>query len=256
MSNNEFSDTDLRDARRRVPRSRGATSGLLLLILGLWGALIPLLGPIVHFGFAPDKTFKFTAARFWLEILPGAVVVVGALVLMGLASRVVASLGAWLCVAGGAWFVIGNNLASLLHLGTLGLPLQKTKLGRALDGLLLFDALGALIVFLGALALGRLAVVGVRDVRAARRRNTDDRHDDNDDDDDRPTPRRTEQVTTRVEPVPPVPTTPVPTTPVPTTPVPTTPVRTTTVVEADNTTDTSGPSHDDHRGKGSGSTRL
>lgn len=237
MSNNQFSDTDLRDARRRVPRSRGATSGLLLLILGLWGALIPLLGPIVHFGFAPDKTFKFTAARFWMEVLPGAVVIVGALLLMGLASRVVTSLGAWLCVAGGVWFVISNNLASLLHLGTLGLPLQKTKLGRALDGLLLFDGLGALIVFLGALALGRLGVVGVRDVRAANRRNTGNNNDDNNND-DQPAPRRTEQVTTRVEPVRNV------------------PVRTTTVNEADDTTDTRGVSHDDHRGKGSGSTRL
>lgn len=203
-NNNEFNDTDLRDARRRVPRSRGATSGLLLLILGAWGALIPLLGPIVHFGFAPDKTFKFTVARFWLEILPGAVVVVGALILMGLASRVVTSLGAWLAVAGGAWFIIGNNLMSLLHLGTLGLPLQKTKLGRALDGLLLLDGLGALILFFATLALGRLGVVSVRDVRAANRRahRDDDNRDDDeardDDEDNRPvrrTVRETEPAT-------------------------------------------------------------
>lgn len=191
--NDEFNDSALKEARRRVPRSRGATSGLLLLILGAWGALIPLLGPIVHFGFAPDKTFKFTTARFWLEIVPGAVVVVGALILMGLASRIVTSLGAWLAVAGGAWFIIGNNLMSLLHLGTLGMPLQKTKLGRALDGLLLLDGLGALILFFATLALGRLGVVSVRDVRAANRRaHRDD--DDRDDRDDQPVRRPVREV--------------------------------------------------------------
>lgn len=162
------------------------------------GCVDPLLGPIVHFGFAPDKTFKFTVARFWLEILPGAVVVVGALILMGLASRVVTSLGAWLAVAGGAWFIIGNNLMSLLHLGTLGLPLQKAKLGRALDGLLLLDGLGALILFFATLALGRLGVVSVRDVRAANRRahRYDEDHDDDEDNRPvRPTVRETEPAT-------------------------------------------------------------
>ena len=29
----------------QVPRSRGAVSGLLLVLLGLWGALIPRIGP-------------------------------------------------------------------------------------------------------------------------------------------------------------------------------------------------------------------
>lgn len=187
MPINEFTDTAIKDARRRVPRSRGATSGLLLLLLGLWGALIPLLGPIVNFGYAPNKTFKFTVGRFWLEILPGAVVIIGALLLMGLASRVVTSLGAWLAVAGGAWFIVGNNVQSLLHLGTLGAPIQKTKLGRSLDSLLLLDGLGALILFLGTLALGRLGVVSVRDVRAASRR----AHNDDDDDNADQPPRRT-----------------------------------------------------------------
>ena len=32
-----------------MPRSRGAVSGLLLLILGAWGALVPFIGPYFHF---------------------------------------------------------------------------------------------------------------------------------------------------------------------------------------------------------------
>ena len=41
----------------RVPRSRGAASGLLLLLLGAWGFLIPLVGPYVDFGYSPTARF-------------------------------------------------------------------------------------------------------------------------------------------------------------------------------------------------------
>ena len=36
-----------------MPRSRGAVSGLLLIILGVWGALIPFVGPYFHFAYTP-----------------------------------------------------------------------------------------------------------------------------------------------------------------------------------------------------------
>jgi hypothetical protein len=32
----------------RVPRSRGVLSGLLLVLLGAWGALVPFVGPDFH----------------------------------------------------------------------------------------------------------------------------------------------------------------------------------------------------------------
>lgn len=240
MSNQHHHDEDLSTsgARLRVPRSRGAVSGLLLIILGAWGALIPLLGPIAHFGYTPNKAWHLSAGRFWLEILPGAAAVAGGLLLLLAANRVVTSLGAWLGVAAGAWFVVAPTLRTVLHLGSTGVPIASSSWGKAITTLLLFSGIGALILFLAAQALGRLSVISVRDVRAARRRDADDRDDDSDY--DRPTPRRTEQATTRVEPVP---------------VVPAVPVRT-TVIETDDTTDTNGLSHDDHRGKGSGSTRL
>ncbi len=239
MSNQHHNDEDLSTsgARLRVPRSRGAVSGLLLLILGAWGALIPLLGPIVHFGYTPNKAWHLSAGRFWLEILPGAVAVAGGLLLLLAANRVVTSLGAWLGVAAGAWFIVAPTLRTVLHLGSTGVPIASSSWGKALTTLLLFSGIGALILFIAAQALGRLGVISVRDVRAARRRDADDHNDDSDY--DRPTPRRTEQATTtRVEPVP---------------VVPSVPAHTTTVIETDDTTE---PSHDDHRGKGSGSTRL
>src|SRR5256885_15077565 len=86
----------------QVPRSRGAVSGLLLVLLGLWGALIPLVGPYFHYAYTPDTAWTFTAGRTWLEIVPGVVTVLGGIILLASASRPGAVVGAELAaVAGG-----------------------------------------------------------------------------------------------------------------------------------------------------------
>jgi hypothetical protein len=159
----------------RVPRTRGAVTGVLLVVLGVWGALIPFIGPYFHYHYAGDATWKWTTTRLWFEVLPGAAAAVGGLVVLMAANRVAGSVGAWLAAAAGAWLVIGRDLAPVLHLGTVGAPSSSTKLGRAAEALGFFSALGALIVLLAAFALGRLAVVGVRDVRAAQDRAAQDR---------------------------------------------------------------------------------
>lgn len=161
---------DTRGSAMRVPRSRGAFSGLLLVLLGLWGALIPFIGPLFSFAFTPDKAWTWTAARGWLEVLPGAVTLVGALILLVSANRVTASFGAWLSVAGGAWFIVGPQLASALHIGSPGTPTSTNSGLRALENLAFFYGLGGLILFLAGGALGRLSVRSVRDVKLARRR--------------------------------------------------------------------------------------
>jgi hypothetical protein len=37
----------------RIPRSRGALSGVLLILLGAWGGLIPFIGPYFHYAYTP-----------------------------------------------------------------------------------------------------------------------------------------------------------------------------------------------------------
>jgi hypothetical protein len=86
----------------RVPRSRGALSGVVLVVLGACGALIPFLGPWVY-----------TPVRLWLEIVPCVAAAVGGLILLGSANRAFAAFGAWLAGLGGAWFIIGPTLSRL-----------------------------------------------------------------------------------------------------------------------------------------------
>jgi hypothetical protein len=114
-----------------MPRSRGAASGLLLIILGVWGALIPFVGPYFHFAYNPDQAWAWSTARGWLEVFPGAVTVAGGILLLISGNRATAMLGGWLAVIAGAWFVIGRTLAPTLQLGSVGQPIGATDAKRA-----------------------------------------------------------------------------------------------------------------------------
>ncbi|MFC4055449.1 hypothetical protein ACFOY4_37690 [Actinomadura syzygii] len=149
----------------KAPRSRGLVNGLLLMLLAVWGGFIPFVGPYFSFGFGSNATWDYTSDRLWLSILPAIAVGIGGLILMISAARPVAIFGSWLAIAGGLWFVVGTTIA----------PLWTGGPGRALGGqtrqiaehLSFFEGLGAIIVLLAAMALGRFLVVGVREVRRA-----------------------------------------------------------------------------------------
>src|SRR5215472_17501440 len=95
----------------KVPRSRGAFSGLLLILLGIWGGLVPLVGPYLHYAYTPDKAWTVTSGRAWLEFAPAAAVVVGGLLLLASRLRPLALTGAMLAALSGAWFVVGSTVA-------------------------------------------------------------------------------------------------------------------------------------------------
>ena len=155
--------------RMEIARSRGAASGFLLILLGAWGALIPFVGPYFNFAYDPGVAWTWTTARGWLEVLPGAVAVLGGLLLLMSRNRATAMLGGWLAVIAGAWFVVGRMFASPLQLGDFGSPVSNTVTGQLAIELAFFSGLGALIIFFGAMALGRVSVRSLRDVRYSQR---------------------------------------------------------------------------------------
>jgi hypothetical protein len=152
----------------QMRRSRGAFSGFLLVLLGLWGALIPFVGPYFHFAYTPDTAWTYNTARLWLEILPGAAVFLGGFFLMVATGRHVALFGALLAAAAGAWFTLGTALSPLWnnHVPMGGSPASTTVYMRIMEELGFFYALGVVIVFIAAMALGRIASVtsGIRTV--------------------------------------------------------------------------------------------
>src|SRR3954453_23384927 len=159
------SEAGIRASRLRVARSRGALSGVLLVLLGGWAALVPFFGPSFDFTYAPsvDTAWHWTAARAWFEVLPGAVAVLGGVLLLLSRNRIVMLVGAWLGAAAGAWLVIAPAMADPLGL-SLGTPNPASGVGaRALESILYFYGVGAAIIFLASVALGRLSVHGLRD---------------------------------------------------------------------------------------------
>jgi hypothetical protein len=150
----------------QMRRSRGAASGTLLVLLGLWGALIPFVGPYFHYAYTPDTAWTYTTARLWLEILPGAAVFLGGLLLIVATGRHVALFGALLAAAAGAWFTLGTVLSPLWnnHVAMGGSPASSTVYMRIMEQLGFFTALGVVIVFVAAAAFGRILSVpaGIR----------------------------------------------------------------------------------------------
>jgi hypothetical protein len=150
----------------QMRRSRGAASGFLLVLLGAWGALIPFIGPYFHYAYTPDTTWTYNTARLWLEILPGAAVFLGGILLIIATGRHIALFGALLAAAAGAWFTLGTALSPLWnnHVTLGGSPTAATQYGRIMEQLGFFTALGVVIVFIAAAAFGRVLSVdsGIR----------------------------------------------------------------------------------------------
>lgn len=161
-------DNDRDDnARGRLwmPRSRGGLSGTLLVLAGLWGGLIPFVGPMMDWVIGPDDAWNMTEGRFWLSLVPGIATVVGGVILLRSANRAMGGVGAWIAMAGGAWFAVGPTASRIWASDWVGEPLGGPT-QAALESLTYFQGLGALIVALSAFALGRMTLRAAKDVVA------------------------------------------------------------------------------------------
>ena len=152
----------------RIPRSRGALSGAVLILLGAWGGLVPFIGPYFHYAYTPSSPWSYTSGRLWLEVVPAADAAAGGLILLVSASRPPALFGAWLAAISGAWLAVGGLLGPLWrgHQVSAGTPVGGA-ITRSLEQIGFFTGLGLAVVFVAAVALGRLTVIAARDTRAA-----------------------------------------------------------------------------------------
>lgn len=153
-----------------MSRSRGSLSGLALLLLGAWGGLAPFVGPYFHLGYQPDKAWSYDMGRLYLVIVPGAVALLAGLIVLVTKSRWLAGVSGLIAALAGLWFVLGR--ATMVFIGTttttsyarsVEFPIAQSPRGMILTDLVTFIGVGALIVFFGALASGRVSIGAYKD---------------------------------------------------------------------------------------------
>ena len=146
-----------------IRKRRSIVTGVLLILLGAWGGLAPFVGPYFHYAYTPDTAWHYTQARLWLEVLPAGAAVLGGVVVMISTRRLLAAAGGILAMLGGAWFVVGTVVNTVwTRLGTPGLPVGVSAKRIAAEKLGMFSGLGAVIVFVAALAIGIAVAAALR----------------------------------------------------------------------------------------------
>jgi hypothetical protein len=144
----------------RIRRTHGIFGGLLVALLGIWGGLIPFIGPYFHYAFTPDKAWTYTTGRLDLEILPAAGALLGGLIMMSGRGRHSVLFGSLLAIASGAWFALGNIFAPLWTVANpAGSPASTTTVMRIAEQIGFFSGLGVVIVMIAAMVAGRITAV-------------------------------------------------------------------------------------------------
>jgi hypothetical protein len=156
----------------QIPRTRGVLCGILLVLLGAWGGLVPFVGPYFHFAYTPDKAWAYSSGRLYLSIIPGAVTLLAGLFVLSTRSRTLGVLSGFLAALAGAWFVVGYAIILVATKNTTinpGVPYGSSVGGaiptirQTAEELGFFYGLGVVIVFFGAVAIGRFSMIAAKD---------------------------------------------------------------------------------------------
>jgi hypothetical protein len=143
-----------------VPPAGIGMVGVMTVLVGAWGGIVPFVGPT--FGFSADGSgswyWSLPHALLWM--VPGAVAVFCGLVMLGLVPRAfagLARLGSWvtglLTVCCGAWFVVGVFAWPVLR--NAGTVFQHASAIREFSYWIGYSlGPGLLLAMLGAFAMG------------------------------------------------------------------------------------------------------
>lgn len=126
--------------------------GMLLVLLGAWGGIVPFLGPRIGFRMDSGPAWDWTRAHWELHAAPGGAVVLGGLLLLAASPRLIARFGAFLAILGGMWLVVGPLFASMWLGSGAETQLASSTLSQAARPLGYHYGTGLLIVAAAAYA--------------------------------------------------------------------------------------------------------
>jgi len=134
-----------------LARTRG--SAILVILLGIWGGIVPFVGG--YFGFPSGAPkWHWSTDSLILSVAAGVATVVGGLLLMSVRPTM-ARLGGLLAMLGGAWFVLGPIFHPLWSNGVV-LRTSGSKWMQVLEQLGYHYGTGVLITALAGYALGAM----------------------------------------------------------------------------------------------------
>ncbi len=143
--------------------------GMLIVLVGLWGGIVPFVGPTFGFSMGSTGAWTWTEGRGTLHVAPAIAAVVGGLILLASGGRGRQRLGGLLALVGGFWFVIGPSLQPLwatvaasgggmTHMGgAMAGGSHTSTTNQALQAIGYHYGVGAVIAALAAFGLGLLA---------------------------------------------------------------------------------------------------
>jgi len=136
---------------------RVRNAGVLVLLVGVWGALVPYVGPTFGYDMGDTPAWTWTEARFTQHLLPGLAAVLGGLLLMRTHQRATQQTGAGIATLGGIGFLVVPSLHPLWAGQSMGgMSMGDSALSSALTSLGYHYGIGAVICVLGAYAWGAL----------------------------------------------------------------------------------------------------
>jgi hypothetical protein len=130
--------------------------GAVIMALGAWGFLVPLVGPYFNFDFFTTDEWSFSRRHWELLLGPGLVAFAGGL-LMTFPKWGFGQLGTMVAIVGGLWFLLGPSLYPLWTSGQVQLGVNHGEGWAALHWIGYFYGLGAAILYLAAFAQGMLS---------------------------------------------------------------------------------------------------
>jgi hypothetical protein len=140
-----------------MPSLLRMVTGVLLIVLGVWGGLAHFVGPYFDYAYSSDTAWHVTVARVWLEIVPAAAAVTGGALVLVSTNRLLSAGGAILTMLAGGWFVVGRAASEIWpRIGTVGVPAGTSPARMAVEELGMFTGLGMVIALCAALVLGRV----------------------------------------------------------------------------------------------------
>lgn len=136
---------------------RAKFAGGVLLVLGLWGALVPFIGPSFGYGMGGVAAWTWTESHATLHLAPGVAAIVGAIFLLR-GRRASQTFGSLLAMTGGIWFVIAPSLHPLWAGQSMnGMSgMGSSAMSSALSAIGYHYGTGVLIAIVAAYTLGVL----------------------------------------------------------------------------------------------------